>query len=189
MLSLRRRIVPVALALASATSIACASMGSLGSLGRLITPPRFEQARGEATEVRLLSPGAGGGRLGGAAVRIWTRVTNPNPFGIRLSTLDGDLYLEDTHAALASFPLGLPLGANADSVIPLDLRIDFAEVPALGSALRRAVAGEPVAFRLDGTVSVDAGPLGQPSFGPSTWLRGCLARGCAGAWHQGAWHL
>jgi len=32
-----------------------------------------------------------------------------------------------------------------------------------------------IAFRLDGTVSIDAGPLGQPSFGPSTWLRGDLA--------------
>src|SRR5205809_1047650 len=45
---------------------------------------------------------------------------------------------------------------------------------ALGGALRRALAGEAIPFRLDGTVSIDAGPLGQPSFGPSTWLRGDL---------------
>jgi hypothetical protein len=142
-------------------------------LARIIAPPAFEQARGERTEVQLLPPGPGG-RLGGASVRIWAHVTNPNPFGIRLSTLDGDLYLEGTRAAIASFPLGLPLGARGDSVVPLELRIDFAEVPALGGALRRAIAGDPVAFRLDGTISIDAGPLGQPSFGPSTWLRGEL---------------
>jgi hypothetical protein len=150
---------------------ACASVGSLGSLGKYIVPPTFEQARGERTEVQLTPPGRGG-LLGSAAIRLWAHVTNPNPFGIRLSTLDGDLYLEGTHAAIASFPLGLPLGARADSVVPLDLRVDFAEVPALGNALRRAVNGDPVAFRLDGTLSIDAGPLGTPSFGPSTWLQG-----------------
>lgn len=151
----------------------CASLGSLGSLARIIVPPTFEQARDERTEVQLTPPGLGG-RLGGASIRIWTRVKNPNPFGIRLSTLDGDLYLEGTRAAIASFPLGLPLDARGDSIVPLDIRIDFADVPALGSALQRAAVGEPVAFRLDGTVTIDAGSLGQPSFGPSTWLRGEL---------------
>jgi hypothetical protein len=160
----------VVVAVMSTSGIACAS---LGSLAKIISPPTFEQARGERTEVQLLPPGRSG-RLGGASVRIWAHVTNPNPFGIRLSTLDGDLYLEGTRAAIASFPLGLPLAARGDWVVPLDLKIDFAEVPALGGALRRAIAGEPIAFRLDGTVSIDAGPLGRPSFGPSRWLSGEL---------------
>lgn len=158
---------------ALAAAIFSTSCASLGSLARIVTPPRFAQAPGERTEIQLLAPGLGG-RLGGASIRIWAHVTNPNPFGIRLNTLDGDLYLEGTHAAVASFPLGLPLGANADSVVPFDVRIDFAEVPVLGNALRRAVAGQPIAFRLDGTVSIDAGALGTPSFGPSTWLSGEL---------------
>lgn len=162
-----------AVGIALVFSTSCASLGSLGSLARIVAPPTFEQARDRRPDVQLVAPGVSG-RFGGASVRIWAHVTNPNPFGIRLSALDGDLYLEGTHAAAASFPLGLPLGANADSIVPLDVRIDFAQVPSLGGALRRAVAGEPVAFRLDGTVTLDAGPLGQPSFGPSTWLQGEL---------------
>jgi hypothetical protein len=157
-------------AVVSTWGIGCAT---LGPLARIISPPAFEQARGERTEIRLLPPGQSG-RLGGASLRIWAHITNPNPFGIRLSTLDGDLYLEGARAANASFPLGLTLNARGESVVPLDLRIDFSEVSALGGALRRALAGEAIPFRLDGTVSIDAGPLGQPSFGPSTWLRGEL---------------
>ena len=162
--------VIVVAAVMSICGVGCAT---LGPLARMISPPRFEQAPGERTEVQLLPPGQAGG-LGGASVRIWTHITNPNPFGIRLSTLDGDLYLEDVRAANGSFPLGLTLNARGDSVVPLDLRIDFSDVSALGGALRRALAGEAIPFRLDGTVSIDAGPLGQPSFGPSTWLRGDL---------------
>ena len=153
-------------------SICGAGCATLGPLARIISPPQFEQAPGEQAEVRLLPPGSAG-RLGGASVRIWTHITNPDPFGIRLSTLDGDLYLEGVRAANASFPLGLTLNARGDSVVPLTA-IDFSEVSALGGALRRALAGEAIPFRLDGTVSIDAGPLGQPSFGPSTWLRGEL---------------
>ena len=154
----------------SAWGMGCAT---LGPLARIISPPAFEQAPGERTEVQLLPPGQGG-RLGGASIRIWTHITNPNPFGIRLSTLDGDLYLEGARAANASFPLGLTLNARGESVVPLDLRLDFSEVSALSGALRRALAGESIPFRLDGTVTIDAGPLGQPSFGPNTWLRGEL---------------
>jgi hypothetical protein len=165
-----RSAIVVATVALSMCAIGCAS---LGSLARMISPPRFEQASGERTEIQLLPPGPDS-RFGGASVRIWAHVTNPNPFGIRLSTLDGNLFLEGTHAALASLPLGLPLGARGDTVVPLDLRIDFAEVQSLGAALRRAIAGQPVGFRLDGTVSIDAGPLGRPSFGPSTWLSGEL---------------
>ena len=123
-----------------------AGCATLGPLARIISPPQFEQAPGEQAEVRLLPPGSAG-RLGGASVRIWTHITNPNPFGIRLSTLDGDLYLEGVRAANASFPLGLTLNARGDSVVPLDLRIDFSEVSALSGALRRALAGEAIPFR------------------------------------------
>jgi hypothetical protein len=160
----------VAIAFVSTLGAGCAT---LGPLARIISPPAFEQAPGERTEIQLLPPGQSG-RLGGASIRIWAHITNPNPFGIRLSTLDGDLYLEGARAANASFPLGLTLNARGESVVPLDLRIDFSEVSALSGALRRALAGEAIPFRLDGTVSIDAGPLGQPSFGPSTWLRGDL---------------
>jgi hypothetical protein len=168
-----RPLVTGAVACVAACSISCASAGALGTLAaRIITPPRFEQAADRRPEVSLTGPGVDRG-FGGATVRIWTHVTNPNPFGIRLRMLDADLYLDAAHAAVAGFPEGLQLGANDDSILPIDLRIDYRDVPALG-ALGRAVRGDRVEYRLDGTITIDAGPLGQPSFGPTTWLRGDL---------------
>jgi hypothetical protein len=107
-----------------------------------------------------------------ATVRIWARVTNPNSFGLTLSTLRGDLFLEQREMAEVDLPLGLPLLAARDTVIPLDIRFglpSLASLGALGDALLRRSA---VQYRLDGTVGVDAGALGQPRFGPRTWLQG-----------------
>jgi hypothetical protein len=144
---------------------ACAGLDSLGSLGAIVQPPRFEQVPDRPAEVRLQG-------MSGAAVRLWTKVSNPNPFGFRLGTLRGTLYLEDSRAADADFPLGLSLGAGSDSVIPIDISISFADLPGLGGAARRILARQSVPYRLEGTIGVDAGRLGQPVFGPMTLLRG-----------------
>ena len=61
--------------------------------------------------MRLAGPSADR-PFGGATVRLWTEVSNPNPFGFTLGTLDGTLFLEGSRAAAAAFPLGLPLGAQ-----------------------------------------------------------------------------
>jgi hypothetical protein len=144
---------------------ACAGMGSLSNLGGLVQPPRFEQVPDQPAEIRLQG-------LTGAAVRLWTRVSTPNPFGLRLGTLKGTLFLEESRAADADFPLGLPLGAGGGSIIPLDISISFTDLPGLSGVARRLLARQTVPYRLDGTVGVDAGRLGQPVFGPMTLLRG-----------------
>jgi len=137
----------------------------LGQLGALVQPPRFEQIQDRPAEIRLAG-------LNGAAVRLWTRVTNPNPFGLTLGTLKGTLFLDESRAADADFPLGLPLGAGAESEIPIDISISFSDLPGLGGVARRILARQSVAYRLDGTIGVEAGRLGQPVFGPMTLLRG-----------------
>jgi hypothetical protein len=101
-------------------------------------------------------------------------VQNPNAFGLTLSHLTGSLLLEGEHAAELDLPLGLPLPAQRDTVFPLDLNISFSDVPDLARALRDVLTRNTVAYRLVGTVAVDAGPFGQPSFGPSTLLYGDL---------------
>jgi LEA14-like dessication related protein len=123
--------------------------------------------------VRILGPSVSQ-PLGGAGVRIWTRVTNPNPFGLTLGTLRGTLRLESTQAADVDFPLGLPLRSGEDTVVPIDLTISFADIPGLAEVIRQAAARQPVEYRLDGTIGVDAGSLGQPMFGPMTLLTGEL---------------
>jgi hypothetical protein len=131
-----------------------------------VQPPRFQQVPGRQAEIRVLG-------LEGAGVRIWTRVTNPNAFGIRLGTLKGSLFLDESRAAEADFPLGLDLGAGADTELPIDISVSFRDLPALGGVAQKVFARQPVPYRLDGTIGLDAGRIGRDMlFGPMTLLRG-----------------
>jgi hypothetical protein len=149
------------LAFLAAVSTGCAS---LGQLGLLIQPPRFERDRDRPAELRFLGRGAG--------LRLWARIQNPNSFGLRLTGLEGELFLEGSRAAGVDLPLGLPLRAYEDTVIPIDLNIDFEDVPGLLGAAGAVIGRQSLEYRLDGSVQVDAGPLGHPRFGPSTLLTG-----------------
>jgi hypothetical protein len=51
------------------------------------------------------------------------------------------------------------------------LSISFSDLPGLSDVIRRAARRESVEYRLEGTIGVDAGRLGQPVFGPRTLLR------------------
>jgi len=164
---LYREVAVVMLLGAMTLSAGCAAVTSLG---QLIQPPRFEQAD-QPADLRLIGPSLSH-RAGGAGLTLWIRITNPNPFGFTLSTLDTTLLLEGQHAAAGNFPLGLPLGAGQESVVPIDLTISFADLPGLANVLRRAASGQPLGYQLDGTVGVDAGRFGQPTFGPMLLVRG-----------------
>ena len=155
------------------TAIVTTGCAGLGNLQQVIRPPRFEQATGQRAEIRLLGPSTRS-PLGGAGVRIWLQVTNPNPFGFTLSTIDADLILEGNHAATGNFPLGLPLAAGQETVVPLDLSISFADVPALSRSISRLATGGTAAYQLDGTVGINAGRLGTPTFGPMSLTTGEL---------------
>jgi len=145
----------------------CAQLG----LSAIVQPPRFTTASGRNAEIRLLGPSASR-PLGGAAIRIWAHVENPNTFGLNLTRLAGDLFLSDTRAADVSFPLGLPLTAQQDTFIPIEIALSFSELEGLADVVRRVLSSNQVDYRLDGTLSIDAGAFGEPSFGPQTWLQG-----------------
>lgn len=146
----------------------CASLGGLAAL----QPPQFEVAPGQQAELRLIGPTAQN-PLGGASIRLYARVTNPNPLGITLSTLAGQLALEGTQAAEVNFPLGLPLQAGGETVVPLDIVVGFANLPGLANVISNAVSRRgSLGYQLNGTVGVDAGILGRPTFGPMTLLQG-----------------
>jgi hypothetical protein len=148
-----------------------AGCAELGRLSALVQAPRFEQAPDRRAEIRIA--GANSGLpIGGAGVRLWAKVTNPNPFDLTLGTLKGTLFLEDARAADVDFPLGLPLAAGGETTVPIDLTVSLANLPGLADSVRRAVNRQPLPYRLEGTIGVDAGQLGQPVFGPLTLLRG-----------------
>jgi len=163
-----RRGLLAALALAALAHAGCASLGGLGGL---IQAPRFSSADDRDAEIVLRGPSRDF-PLGGAAVRLHARVFNPNPFGVTLSTLAGDLYLEGDRAAVVDFPIGLPLVASGESDIPIDFAVGFNDVPRLAQVLARAFSGQQLEYRLDGRIGVDAGALGRPTFGPMTIMEG-----------------
>lgn len=163
-----RKFFPMMLIIALAA--ACASFGPLGTYVRA---PRFERVPDERPSIRLMAPSLGR-VFGGATIRIMTRVTNPNAFGFTLSSLDGTLYLDNTRAATSSLPLGLPLGPGAQTDIPIELSVDFSELPGLANVIRSAAARQPVDYRFEGIVGVDAGRFGTPRFGPMTFVSGTI---------------
>ena len=159
--------------LANLLAVILGGCASLEGLRALIQPPQFEQAPDRQSEIRL-TPILSGRSAGGATVRLWTNVTNPNPFGFTLSTVQATLFLDDVEAADAEFPLGLPLQPRQTETIPLDVTVSFANVPRLANAIRQAASGGGLLYRLEGTVGIDAGTFGQPTFGPLTILSGDL---------------
>jgi hypothetical protein len=175
----RTRILAAAIALAAATT----GCRSLDGLRQLVQPPRFEQAPGQPAEIAFGGVTAAM-PAGGATIRIWTKVTNPNRFGFTVSTLRTTLLLDGVEAATGDFPLGLPLEPSQATVVPIELSIDFSDLPALTPVARSALTGAGVKYRLDGTIGVDAGTMGQPTFGPRLLLEGDLhARRILGTRH------
>ena len=154
-------------------AISLSACATLEGLRAFVQPPHFSQAQDRPSEIRVL-PIQSGRPAGGATVRIWTTVTNPNPFGFTLSTVDATLFLDDVQAAATSFPLGLPLQPRAEETIPFDISISFSDIPRLASVLRQAGRGQALNYRLEGIVGIDAGRLGQPTFGPMTLVSGSV---------------
>ncbi len=145
----------------------CAGLG----LQSVLQAPTFTVDDTQQAQLRLLPPGAGR-PAGGAAVRLYARVGNPNAVGLTLTRLVGQLQLDGRNAARVDFPLGVALQAGGETLVPIDIAIDFNDLPGLVDVAARALTGQPVGYALNGTVGVDAGLLGQPSFGPMTLLTG-----------------
>ena len=152
----------VVLAAIVSSTTACAALQQLQAF---IQPPRFVQDDQSRSEIRVRG-------ITGADVRIWTRVSNPNSFGVTLGTLQGTLHLEGSRAATVDFPFGLPLQPLSEEIVPIDISVDFRDVPGLSQAITRAVTRQPIAFEIEGTIGVNAGGLGMQTLGPMTWLRG-----------------
>jgi hypothetical protein len=147
----------------------CAGMG----LEQVLQAPTFRVDGSQQAQLRLLGPSMQN-PLGGAAVRLYARVGNPNPVGLTLTRLVGQLQLQGTNAARIDFPLGVALQAGGETMVPIDIAINFNDLPALAGVARNALAGQPINYALNGTVGVDAGLLGQPTFGPMLLLQGDL---------------
>ena len=151
--------------------LALATLAACATLQQLIQPLRFSSATGRQAELRLLGPSTGR-PLGGLGVRLWARVQNPNPVGVNLTRITGNLFLSNSQAGSVDLPLGLPLPAQGDTTFPVEVSISFSDIPSLAGVLRQAIGGSSIPYRLDGRFAVGAGALGSFDFGPQTLLTG-----------------
>ncbi|MBB4637427.1 LEA type 2 family protein [Longimicrobium terrae] len=165
--------VAIRSAVASLAVIVLSGCAGLGGLEQVLQAPTFAVEGAQQAQLRLLGPSADR-PTGGASIRLYARVRNPNPIGLTLTRVVGNLALGGTRAAQVNFPLGVPMQANGESVIPLDVVLSFSDLPGLANVAQSALTGQPVRYSLNGTVGVDAGLLGQPSFGPTQLLEGNL---------------
>jgi LEA14-like dessication related protein len=162
---------PISIISSLATIALLVAGAACATLQTVVQAPIFELASDRSSRVRLLAP-AIGRPLGGAEIQVWARVQNPNPVGFTLSRLAGTVLLSEQRAADVDLPLGLPLEAAGDTVIPLALTLSFADVPDLADRIQQALSRGSIEYALRGTLAVDAGAFGQPSFGPRTWIQG-----------------
>ncbi|HUE77917.1 MAG TPA: LEA type 2 family protein, partial [Longimicrobiales bacterium] len=125
--------------------------GACAALQNAIQPPEFTMAHGRSSEIRLLGPSLNR-PLGGAELRVWANVSNPNAFSFTLTRLAGNVFLDDEPAANIDLPLGLPLQASGDTIIPIDVSISFADIPELADEIAGAFAGQTLDYSLRGTV-------------------------------------
>ena len=148
---------------------ACASLG----MGEIVQAPRISASGSQDARLDYIGPSMSN-PLGAARIRLYARVENPNPFGLTLANLAGNLFLQSTQAAQVSLPLGLPMAANGDTIVPIDLTIGLDDVEGLVGVVRNALDTGRLDYRLNGTVGVDAGALGTPTFGPMNLVEGRL---------------
>lgn len=118
----------------------------------MLSAPTFSIDQAGSGFVRIDPPGIGDGT---ALFRVALRVTNPNPFGLKLAALDGDLYVNDVRAAALSFRGGLDVPGNGSAPLLLDIRVPLGAAPAMLEAIAGLVGGGGVRYRLDSAVAVD----------------------------------
>src|SRR5690606_21794615 len=127
-------------------------LGACAPGARMLSAPTFAVDQGGSGFVRIDPPGVGDGS---ALFRVALRVTNPNPFGLKLAALDGDLFFNDTRAAALSFRGGLELPASGRAPLLRDGRVPLGAAPALLESIAGLVGGSSVRYRLDAAVAVD----------------------------------
>lgn len=157
-----RRLLTVGALLLAA--VACAPGAAV------LAPPTFTLDAARSGFVTIDPPGVGDGS---ALFRLALTVTNPNPVGVRLTGLDGDVYLQGSRAAAVAFRGGIDLPANRTAPLTLDVKVPLGAAPLLLEAVANLVVGQPVQYRVDAAVTTDV--LGAPHRFPAfTLARGEL---------------
>lgn len=131
--------------------------------------PTFRLVPG-ASGVQRLDLTSDGARL---VVRTTLLVTNPNPIGLRLTSLDGALVLRDVPAADVRFVGGVDVPPQGSAELILDVAVPLPGASGLVDAALALVGGAPVAYRIEASVGVDLFGV-RTAFPRTTVLQGEL---------------
>ncbi|HKI58139.1 MAG TPA: LEA type 2 family protein [Trueperaceae bacterium] len=118
-----------------------------------VTPPSFEAVQGGTQLAYVDPPGVG---EAAAVFDVHLRAHNPNPFGIDLSTLDTDFYLDGRHAASGTFRKGVHIPAQGAGDLTLQVKVPLSAASGLLGTFATLVTGGASAYRLDAVVGVNA---------------------------------
>ena len=154
----RRWLASSLAAVAIAALVAC-----LPGTEPVLAAPTFRLVPDASRIVRLEPPGAFS--EGGMLVRVALRATNPNPIGVRLAELEGDLWLGGVAAAGLRFVDGLDLPPRGAADLVVEIAVPLGRLDGLVLPLTDAVAGRPLAYRVDAVVGVEV--LGVPTRFPT----------------------
>lgn len=113
--------------------------------------PTFRLLQEGSGLIRLNPPGVGDGT---ATFRLVVEVSNPNPFGLQIAGIDGDLFLNGRRAASGTSPSGFVLASRGVSLQTFEIAVPLRETTALLEVLARLLIGDPVAYRFDGSITL-----------------------------------
>ncbi len=147
-------------------------LSSCAPVAQVLAPPTFTFDAAASGFVRIDPPGVGDGT---ALFRVVLNVDNPNVVRIKLSGLDGSLFLADHRAAGVSFRGGIDIAARGSSPLVLDVIVPLGAAPTLLDTIANYLSGSGTTFRIDAAVTMDV--LGAPQrFPVFTLVRGELPR-------------
>jgi len=119
----------------------------------VVQAPTISVAPGGARLVRLEPPGVGSGS---ALIRLDLEIRNPNPVGLTLAGLDGELFLSGRSVATSRFPAGLTIPARGDAPLTLEVAVPLDGAAGVADAMARLVQGQGVPYRLELALEVEA---------------------------------
>ena len=151
------------LASSLAAVVIAALVACLPGTEPVLAAPTFRLVPDASRIVRLEPPGAFS--EGSMLVRVALRATNPNPIGVRLAELEGDLWLGGVAAAGLRFVDGLDLPPRGAADLVVEIAVPLGRLDRLVVPLTDAVAGRPLAYRVDAVVGVEV--LGVPTRFPT----------------------
>jgi len=159
-------------AMLATLSLGLAFLAACAPGAAVLAPPTFQVDSARSGFISIDPPGIGDGS---ALFRLALTVSNPNPVSVRLSGLDGTLFLRETRAATTSFRGGIDLPANKSAPLVLDVRVPLGAAPVLLDTIANYVAGNTTSYRFDAAVTIDV--FGAPQRFPAfTVAKGELPR-------------